>query len=157
MLSVGVLTQTISGLSKHYLFYMTCRNVWRQSTIIWCSGGLHFSKSYKINHVCSNRQSGRCPEIKTHPAHSSLCASSRSAVHIPSESIAMWQLNGRPNSGPEAKETEQNAFLLNKLYFLAVFHKILKIFQIFCIMKVNIRNERILPPWKCSIRNKTLW
>ena len=31
--------------------------------------------------------------------------------HIPSESIAMWQLIGRPNSCPEAKETEYYAFL----------------------------------------------
>ena len=39
---------------------------------------------------------------------------SRTVMIIPSESIGMWQLLGRPNLCPEAKETEYNAFLLNK-------------------------------------------
>ena len=38
----------------------------------------------------------------------------RAVQDIPSESIAMWQLIGRPNSCPEAKKTEYYAFLLNK-------------------------------------------
>ena len=44
---------------------------------------------------------------------------SRMGIH--SESIAMWQLFGRPDSCPEAKETEYYAFLLINLYFSLAF------------------------------------
>ena len=63
--------------------------------------------------------SGSAPTGKTHGSESA-CFRVGALPDIPSESIAMWELIGRPNSCPEAKETEYYAFFKINLFFVCL-------------------------------------